>query len=103
MIAAIGMAGIIASLMVLEKAGKLFVHKWYLVLGKISYPMYVSHWLLMELTFHEFWRHNVDVTKHYMLYAAALTFVSLTGGIMVTYLIDRPIQAISRKIILAFP
>jgi peptidoglycan/LPS O-acetylase OafA/YrhL len=103
MIAALGMAGIIASLMVLEKSGQLFIHQWYLVLGKISYPMYISHWLLMELTFREFWLHNIDVTKHYMLYAAALTFVSLTGGITVTYLIDRPIQSFSRRILLAVP
>jgi peptidoglycan/LPS O-acetylase OafA/YrhL len=103
MIAAVGMAGIILSLMVLEKSGQLYVAEWYLVLGKISYPMYVSHWLLMELTFHEFWRHHVDVTKHYMLYAVALTFTSLIGGIMVTYLVDRPIQSVSRRIISAFP
>ncbi len=102
MVAAIGMGGIIIALIVLEKSGKTPTPKWFLFLGKVSYPMYVSHWLLMDLTFREFWENNINVTQHYMLYAAALTSVSLAGSIILTYFIDVPIQFMSKRIISGF-
>ncbi len=96
--AAAGMGLTLAGMMMWEKNRIKPLGWWCLTLGKLSYPLYISHWFFMEMTFREFWLRGYDVVAHELIYAAALIAASLAGGVALTYLVDRPLQAMIRRI-----
>ena len=100
-VAAIGMSATIAGLITLERSGKIPTGNWCLILGKISYPVYISHWMFMELTYHMFWLHHFNVRMHYLIYAAALLAISLGGGTVFAYGVDIPLQKLLKRLFLS--
>ncbi len=98
-ITALAMAGLVAALMNLEAHGKLPVGQWCLTLGKCSYPVYITHWLFLGLTFRVFGANNIDMSRHYLEFAVAGLVVSLAGGVCVTYGLDGPMQKLFKRLL----
>jgi peptidoglycan/LPS O-acetylase OafA/YrhL len=89
---AVGMAGVTAGLITLEAHGRLAVGRWCLILGKLSYPLYISHWMFLWEVRRSFWFLHIDLAKHDISYAAASFAGCVVGGIAVAYLVDAPMQ-----------
>jgi peptidoglycan/LPS O-acetylase OafA/YrhL len=83
----------------LEAHGKLPVGQWCLMLGKCSYPVYITHWLFLGLTFRVFGASHIDLSRHYLEFGVAALAVSLAGGVGAAYALDAPMQSLFKRIL----
>ncbi len=93
---ALSIGGLALGLIWLERNSVLRIGSWGTVLGQVSYPLYLMHWMMMDLTFTVLQRHSIDTARSPRLYAVLALLASFAGGGLLTYAFDRPVQAALR-------
>ena len=99
LLAVCGLAALLLGLIWLERSRALRLGRGSILLGQVSFPLYLSHWLFMDLTFRGFTEAGVDVGQHPYWFFAALLAASLAGGLGVAGLVDQPLQRLARTLV----
>ncbi len=91
-LSAVSIASFTCGLIWLEKNKVFRIGAWGRVLGQISYPIYLVHWMMMDLTYGFLQGQRFSTVEHPYVYAALALAASMVGTVILTYGFDRPVQ-----------
>ena len=86
----LGLGSLVLALVNLERNGAIRLGRMAALLGRLSYPLYISHWLFMELLFKVMWLQGIVILP--WPNAALLIATSIIGGTVVFFAVDAPVQ-----------
>jgi exopolysaccharide production protein ExoZ len=97
LVATAGLGCVILAVMRMEDAGRVRPGRLAMVAGEVSYPLYIVHWLAMDLVFSAFVRAGLNPATIPIEHAAVLVLASVAAAFALLRLVDLPARlAVSR-------